>query len=224
MATLFITATGTDVGKTFVSAGIVHALKQYQSNIAYYKPVESGGIPQDGKFTSGDGQWVSDTTSLESIYNTYCFEKPMSPHIAAQLDKQVIEPHRIMKKYKSLVKKYDHVVVEGAGGLSVPLIDYKYMVYDLISDLNCELLIVADAGLGSINHTTLTVALADQLDLKVKGIVLNQYNDSMIHRENVKAIEAITGKTVIAKIPTMKSEEFHAYFKSDFPIEKLFDI
>ncbi len=98
MATLFITATGTDVGKTFVSAGIVHALKQYQSNIAYYKPVESGGIPQDGKFTSGDGQWVSDTTSLESIYNTYCFEKPMSPHIAAQLDKQVIEPHRIMKK------------------------------------------------------------------------------------------------------------------------------
>jgi len=223
MKSIFVSATGTDVGKTFVSAGIIRALKSKGKKVCYYKPIESGGIKTEVGYLSGDAKWVSKYSECEDIYNDYCFERPMSPHLASRLENRVINPDVIKEHYNKLLKEYEFVLVEGAGGLSVPLIEYDYMVYDLVKDLNMQLLIVADAGLGSINHTTLTIALADKLGIEVKGIILNNYNDGIIHRENVRAIKEITKKPIIMTIPCMNVENdkllFQDYFESECPIE-----
>lgn len=222
MKSIFISATSTDIGKTFVSAGILAALKSKGINVSYYKPVESGGIKTKMGFLSADSKWVSEYSGCEYIYNDYCFEKPMSPHLAARLENKTIDPLLIKKKYKELIEQHDFVLVEGAGGLWVPLIEYNYMVYDLVLDLDVELIIVADAGLGSINHTCLTVALAKEKGIEIVGIILNNYNDSVIHKENLNAIETLTGVKVLMTIPKIDLEKdkmiFKNYFESIFPV------
>lgn len=227
MKSLFITATDTDVGKSVVASGLMTALSSKKINACYYKPVESGGVQTQTGLQSGECTFIRAYNENAPIFNTYCFERPMSPHLASRLEGIQIDPLHIKEDYENLLQEFEFVLVEGAGGLAVPLVESEYMLYDLIQDLAIEVLIVADAGLGAINHTTLTVALARQLGIAIRGIVLNRYDGGEIHAENAKSIEAITQVPVLAAIPELDFTDkdlVKRYFEETFPFSKVIGI
>ncbi len=206
---IFIIGTDTDVGKTFVTAGLIYKLKENGYNAIAFKPIQSGGILSDDKkaLIPPDIKYIKEICDIEDEYshmNTYCLKEEVSPHLAAIIENKNISKEKIINHYKSLLANYDYVIVEGAGGIVVPLIDNDYFIYDLIKDLNLDVLIVAKAGVGTINHTTLTAEFLKQKNIKSKGIVINQYNDKFYEKDNIKVISKLTKLDIVHKIKNIE--------------------
>lgn len=198
---IFIVGTDTDAGKTFATAGLTYALKQNKKDVIPYKPVQSGG--------NGDTKFYKKMADLDySIedMNTYTFKGAVSPHLACKLENKKINKEHILNHYKRLINSHDYVIVEGAGGIVVPLVDNEYYVYNLIKDLNLEVVIVARAGVGTINHTVLTNEFLKKHGIKVKGIIINQYNNKFYEDDNIKQIKELTNLEIIYKFN--KVEDF----------------
>ena len=198
---IFIIGTDTDAGKTFVTAGLTYALKQNKKDVIPYKPVQSGG--------DGDTRFYKKMANLDySIdeMNTYTMKEAVSPHLACKLENKKINKELILNHYKKLINSHDYVIVEGAGGIVVPLVDNEYYIYDLIKDLNLEVVIVARAGVGNINHTVLTNEFLKMQGIKVKGIIINQYNNKFYEDDNIKQIKELTNLEIIHKFN--KVEDF----------------
>lgn len=204
---IFIIGTDTDVGKSVITAGLVYLLRKHGYNGISYKAVQSGGIEVDGGLMSADAQFVKLVAGLdedqESI-NGYCLKTPVSPHLAAKLEGIKLDKKVILKKYQDLCRKYDYVIAEGSGGLVVPLVDEGYMVYDFVKDIDLPVVIVARTGVGTINHTVLTVKYAQQVGLEIKGIIMNGYRGSIAEEDNVKMVEKLTGVPVIGIIDRLE--------------------
>ncbi|HET6225481.1 MAG TPA: dethiobiotin synthase, partial [Bacteroidia bacterium] len=143
MKTIFVTGIGTDVGKTIVSAVLVEALKA-----DYWKPVQTGSF--FSRDTTEVKRIVSNTKS-QFFPESYLLKQPMSPHAAAELEGLEIQIDQI-----KLPATNNHLIIEGAGGLMVPL-NRKYFMIDLIEKFNAEVILVVKNYLGSINHTLLSV-------------------------------------------------------------------
>lgn len=181
----FVTGTDTGIGKTLVSAMLCLGLDS-----AYWKPVQSG-------FDEGsDSEWIHHITGIDKkkiFPETYKLKMPLSPHQAAAIDGVTIE----MDKFK--MPDCRQLVVEGAGGIMVPL-NQHYMVIDLIKQLNLPTLVVARSGLGTINHSVLTVKTLQAHQIEVLGVVLNgEHNEP-----NKQAIEHYAQVPVIAQIPLLE--------------------
>lgn len=219
---IFVLGTDTDVGKTFISAGLTYVLRKHQFNACSYKPVQSGGILKENKLVSGDIEFVKGITQLcekDSSMNTYCFKEAVSPHIAAELENVTIDRHRILQHFKELQQKYDYIIVEGAGGTVVPLIRNQYYIYDLIKDLDIPVVIVARAGVGTINHTSLTVAFIKSLGIEIKGLIINEYSDCYYEKDNIEVLKNITGMDVVSvinKLETPEEDDFLATAKTEY--------
>ena len=158
MKTLFITGIGTDVGKTIVSAIITEALKA-----DYWKPVQAGEL------SCSDSHKIEDliSNSKSKIFkNSYALKTSMSPHAAAEIDGIVIEAKKIVK---SATK--NNLVIEGAGGLLVPLNDSE-TILDLIKS-DYKVIVVSKHYLGSINHTLLTLQVLKSRGVQIAGIIFN---------------------------------------------------
>ena len=222
---IFIIGTDTDVGKTFVNGGITYKLKQDSYKVISYKPIQSGGtIPQDCKYVKE----VCDLNNPYEEMNSYCLKEEVSPHLAARMESISIDKEKIVNHYKDLIDKYDYVIVEGAGGIVVPLIENEYFVYDLIKDLDIDVVIVARAGVVTINHTVLTNEFLKQKDIKAKGIIINQYNEKFYEDDNIEAIENLTKLQVVGKLSKIhdftKENIIEEYKKLDLEkLKKLFD-
>jgi len=203
---IFITGTGTDIGKTYVSALIVKKMREAGLNCGYYKPVLSGVIEQNGKLTESDCNYVVNTAKLPVSADdcvTYWWKEAVSPHLASKRAGQIIETEKILSDYKKICSKYDYVLIEGAGGITCPLrLDNEvYLMKDLIQDLNTSIIIVADGGLGTINSTLLTVEYAKKNNIKIKGIILNNFDsENFMHIDNLKQTELLTLIKVIATV------------------------
>ena len=204
---IFITATGTDIGKTYVSALIVKKMREKGFNCGYYKPVLSGVEELNGKLIKSDCNYVIETSKLPISADdcvTYWWKEAVSPHLAAQRAGEVIEPNRILADYQEKSQKYDYLLIEGAGGITCPLRlenGEKYLLKDLIKDLGVKILIVADGGLGTINSILLTVEYAKENKIDVSGIILNNYEpDNFMHQDNLKQVEYLTGIKVVATV------------------------
>ncbi|MCT4605466.1 MAG: dethiobiotin synthase [Marinisporobacter sp.] len=204
---IFIVGTDTDVGKTVVTAGLMHLLRSKGYPACYFKPVLSGATLKEDTLIPGDTHFVKTIGKLsEPLENMtpYRFRTPVSPHLAAEIENIQIKITTIKENLCKLREKYPYMVIEGAGGLIVPILK-NYMLYDLIKELNLPILIVARAGLGTINHTILTVNFAKSLGIEVKGIILNGYDPSNIcHPDNKKTIERITNLPIFT-IPKLKN-------------------
>lgn len=204
---IFVTATGTDVGKTYVSGLLVKKMREFGLNCGYYKPALSGAIKQpDGTLLPGDCDYVIRTSGLNvkpSDCVSYCFEEALSPHLAAVRTGVDIKTKVIIDDYTKNSNKYNYLVVEGAGGITCPfnLNEEKILLPDIIKSLNLPILIVADGGLGTINSVILTVEYAKSLGLSIVGIILNNYEkDNFMHVDNKKQIEILTGVKVITEV------------------------
>lgn len=202
---IFVTATGTDVGKTYVSALLVKKMREIGYNCGYYKPALSGAELIGGKLIPGDCRYVVKTAGLEVPPEkcvSYMFKPAVSPHLAAQLENNPIKVDKIASDFASIKNQYEYIVTEGAGGIVCPFnIEENILLPDVIKALNLDILIVASALLGTINSTVLTVEYTKQRGLKVKGIILNNYNpDDIMHTDNKKCVELLTGIPVIATV------------------------
>lgn len=197
---IFITATGTDIGKTYISALIVKKMREEGLNCGYYKPILSGavnGIP-------GDCKYVTETAGLNCNPMdclTYCFEEAVSPHLAAKRQNIVISKEKILEDFKSKQQEYDYLLIEGAGGITCPInIENKYLMNDLIKDMGADIVIVADGGLGTINSVLLTVEYAQKRNINIRGIILNNYKDNFMYEDNVISIEKLTGLNILTTV------------------------
>ena len=201
---IFILGTDTDVGKTFVTAGITYTLLNNGLKAISFKPVQSGGY--------GDVKFVKDVCNIDNNYeemNTYTLKEAVSPHLAAEIEGVEIDIKRVKDQYNNLLSKYDYVVVEGAGGIVVPL-KRNYYNYDLVNELKIPTIIVAKAGVGTINHTILTYEFAKSKNLDVRGIVINNYNNKFYEDDNIKEIKKHTGLQVVFTLNTVdKPQDIH---------------
>ncbi|ACX52922.1 dethiobiotin synthase [Ammonifex degensii KC4] len=201
LPSLFVTGTDTEVGKTVVSALLGLIYRQEGMRVAYLKPVATGG--------NADPSFVARILELDEpqdIICPYVFEQPFSPHLAARLAGRQIRRDIISECYAYLAKHYDAVIVEGAGGLMVPL-GPSYLIADLARDLGLPLLVVARPGLGTINHTLLTLATALQAGLSVAGVVINRYprnNPDSVAKDNPRIIASFSGLPVLALVPEIE--------------------
>ncbi len=201
---IFVTATDTGIGKTTVSSAIASLLKKQNKKVAYFKPVETGcnPKPQDAKMLSSiTGQ------SIEEVV-LYTFRHPVAPYVAEQLEGKKIHIKKILEHFHKLKQKYQYIIVEGAGGVCVPITRVGgnfYTYLNLIKDLNIPALVVSRAALGTINHTCMTVELLKQHNIEIKGIILNLFekSDDVSQSTNPDVIEEMTGLPVIAKCEKM---------------------
>ena len=203
MKGLFVTGTGTDIGKTYVSAAIAKALADKKLNLAYYKAAVSGSASiekSDAGFVKKSASIKQDTDRLLS----YLYERPLSPHLAARLEKRFASLDKITTDFRSLDHDYDYVLSEGAGGIICPVVyekDVKIMYLDILKALKLPAVIVADAGLGTINHTILTLSYLRANNVDVKGVILNNFDkDSIMHNDNLFMVEDIGRIKVIATL------------------------
>lgn len=171
---VFITGTDTGVGKTLIAAALGRRLRERGLNIGVSKPILTGCAPSD---PAGDTSLLirltgADTTAEDSTLQWY--EAPMSPLAAARCsDAPYVDTEAIEEKLKKLIAKRDIFIIEGIGGALAPLTE-SYTIADLASQLEIPAVVVARAGLGTLNHTLLTVEALSARQIEVKAIVLNQ--------------------------------------------------
>lgn len=210
---VFIVGTDTDVGKTIVTAGLMHVLRKNGYNATYFKAALSGALEIGGKLIPGDTKLVSEVSNLEEAYENitpFVYKAAVSPHLAAKIENNPINLNIVKEKYNYLKEKYDFIIAEGSGGIVCPLIDDETGVYtleNLIKDLGMEVIIVARAGLGTINHTVLTVRYIQGLGIKIKGIIINNYEEMLLCDDNVRIIEKLTKVPIIGKLRTIDKLE-----------------
>lgn len=209
---IFITGTGTDVGKTYVTGLIVKKLRSSGIDAGYYKPALSGAEFAGRDLVPGDCEFVAKTAGLNippKELTSYMYAVAVSPHLAAQIERRPIEPEVIRADFAKLARKHDFITVEGCGGIICPLRldDKTLMLTDIIKLLNLDLLIVVPSGLGAINSAVLTAQYAKSLGLTVKGFVLNNYDSaSFLHQDNKKIIAHITKLPVVACVASHASD------------------
>jgi len=164
---VFVTATDTNIGKTVIASSIVLGVMARSIDCGVMKPVQC----------AGNDAFVLKTVSRAGdpldVINPFFFKRPLSPHLAAMLEGRRVAVKKILRCYELLLERHEFLVVEGAGGLLVPISE-KYLIADLIRDLNLEIVIVARAGLGTINHTMLTIEAARRRGIGIIGVVFNQ--------------------------------------------------
>lgn len=202
---IFITATGTDVGKTYVSALLVRQLRERGLNCEYFKPVLSGAIIHVNEILAEDAEIVCNTAGLSGDplgRVSYAFEPAVSPHLAAAMEGRTISLEKIVEDYNRIAENSDFTVVEGAGGITTPLdLDIKLFMYDIPEVLGLSTIIVADAGLGSINNVFLTTDFLKRSPIKIKGVILNNFDkDDFMHIDNLRVIEQICDVKVIGTV------------------------
>jgi dethiobiotin synthetase len=204
---LFITGTGTDVGKTFVTALIVKKLNDSGRNAAYFKAAMSGNARiEDGSLIPGDALYVKEIAGIRQPVEEMCryvYENAYSPHLAARIEGNPVKMDVIKSCFDAVSHRYDYVTMEGSGGILCPICfdEAKIQLEDLIKELDLSCLIIADSGLGTINDVTLTAAYMRSKNIPIKGIIFNRFHPGdVMEEDNLKMCEYMTGLKVLARV------------------------
>ncbi len=210
---LFVTATGTDVGKTFVTALIIKKLREEGYSAGYYKAALSGVEKSEKGISESDAGYVKRIAGLDTAIDDLVgsvYENAVSPHLAAQIEGNPVEMDEVKAGYRNALSKYDYVTMEGSGGIMCPIrYDDKTHIFleDIIRELDLPVIVVADAGLGTINAVVLTIEYMWHRNMQVKGIIFNHFHPgNVMEEDNKKMVEAITGIPVIAFVKENDSE------------------
>ncbi|MFC1667771.1 dethiobiotin synthase [Chlamydiota bacterium] len=220
----FITGTDTEVGKTVVTALLGMLFQSLECSVGVMKPVSSGG--------RGDALFLKEMLSIDDdidVITPVNFDLALSPNIAAHLTGKSVDFRCLFDTFNDMKKKYDVLLVEGIGGLLVPLTD-SYFVKDLIIDLEASCIIVTRRLLGTLNHTFLTVESLKTSSILLEGIIFNDthhINDSVIPDTNSRFIAQSTQLRILGTIPFLKEmnkkslqSRIHEYFSKEW-IEEL---
>ena len=188
----FITAIDTDAGKTYAVGALARFLKELGVNVITMKLAQTGCV-----------DYSEDIEKHRELMKTACYPEdreghtcpyifpfPASPHLSAQLAEKTVRPEKILESIRILAERYEHVLIEGVGGLAVPL-TLDYTLADFLQDNPLRTILVSSAKLGSINHTLLTLEAAKNRNIPVQGILYNEYIESTdFIREDSKKVFA----------------------------------
>lgn len=202
---LFVTGTGTDVGKTYVTGLVIKRIKESGANAAYYKAAMSGNERRaDGSLIPGDALSVREVSGIVQPLEEMCpyiYEHAYSPHLAARIEGGPVELSVVRDGFLKVSEKYDYVTVEGSGGILCP-IRYdgeKIMLEDVVKALNLSCLLVADAGLGTINSVVLTAEYMRARNIPIVGMIFNRFHpDNVMEEDNIRMCEELTGLKTLA--------------------------
>lgn len=199
---LYILGTGTDVGKTYITALWLKRLREAGHDVAYYKAAVSGAP----SITESDAGYVKEVAGLSQADDTllsYVFDEAVSPHLAARHEGKIIDRTVVNKNFCHVARAHAYTTVEGSGGIICPLhvTDTElYMLEDVVKDLNLPTIVVATAALGTINSTVLTIHYLQSKGIHVKGIIVNHYTGNHMEKDNCVMIERLTGIPVLDRV------------------------
>lgn len=215
----FVTGTDTGVGKTLVSALLVHQLKATGRSVAYMKPVQTGCIRSSSGIVAPDVEFVhtvNDSQAPDDLNDAICPYRlllPASPHLAAEQEGVTIHRERILAAFDCLQSRHDHCVVEGAGGILVPL-TRDFLMLDLMKALALPVIVVCRPSLGTLNHTFMTLQLIRDAGLTVYGLVVvhttppsSDPADEVIISDNHQTLEQLGQTAILACLPYVKGLE-----------------
>lgn len=205
----FITATDTGVGKTVVAAALIRLLRREGLSVCGMKPLETGCRREGDELLPADGAFLREASGVSEPLQSltpYRFAEPLAPWVAAERAGTEIDLKKIGEGFRELSNRYDALVVEGIGGIRVP-IKRDYFVSDLALDLGLPVVVVAPAYLGTINHTLLTLDLAKSVGLELAGVIVNHpfpSKNTLAEQTNLSAIEELSQVPVIGEMPHLE--------------------
>jgi dethiobiotin synthetase len=206
---LFITGTDTEVGKTLVAGAIADWFRRRGARVAVCKPVATGCEKRREGLVSQDAEFLAHHANAKFPLDTICpqrFLEPLAPAVASERAKQPIEWNAIESAIQSMSRQSDVLIVEGVGGVMVPM-DRKHLVLDVIGWLGLPAVVVARAGLGTINHTLLTVKALRDANIEVAGMVINRYppeTPPVAEETNPRSIEKWGHVPILCVVPEFK--------------------
>ena len=202
---IFVTGTGTEIGKTYVAGLLVKKLHEAGEKSAYYKAAMSGNDKDaDGNLIPGDAKFVKELAGIDQNLNEMCpyiYERAYSPHLAAQIEGNPVNLDYVVEKLRDLEKKYDYITLEGSGGILCPLRfdDEEIYLEDFVKKAKLSSIIVADAGLGTMNNLVLTAFYMKEKGMKIKGIIFNNFiPGDVMQEDNIKMCQHMSGLKVLA--------------------------
>ena len=228
---LFVVGTGTYIGKTYVTGLLLKYIRDNGYDATYFKAALSGAIrDENDNLIPGDAVEVLRMADLEEDTDflvPYIYETAVSPHLASRIEGNPVNLKTVKEAYEKVSQKYDYIVMEGSGGIVCPIhyegkeSEGNIMLEDIIKFLNLDVILIADAGLGTINSVVTTVEYLKNRDIHVCGIIMNNYRDELMENDNVKMVEDLCEVDVIAKVYQndknlrldVDTEELISYFK-----------
>jgi len=206
LKSLFITGTDTDVGKTYITAGLAVTFRKMGIDVGVMKPFAAGKAQKKG-YKSEDIVILSKAAQAcdpENLVNPQFFPIPASPYTAWKNLKTKPKISTILSSFKKLSKLHDILLVEGMGGIMTPILK-DYYVTNLIKEMKIPTVIVTRSKIGTINHTIMTVKMCEKYKIPVKGIIINNFDDGYPISELKRDLQNLTGIKVLGSIPFIKN-------------------
>lgn len=206
---IFVTGTDTGIGKTLVAAALAHHFTARGLRVGVMKPVETG-VEDTGALGPDAAllQWAAESADAPQSISPYRFRQPLSPHQAASLDGGRISIEEIERAYQDVCKDKELVLVEGAGGLMVPL-NGGYLMADLALQLKLSTLVVTHPRLGTINHTLLTTFAARAMELPLSGFIINRMpaSPNLAEEQAAHNLSAMASADLLGVLPEVTGDE-----------------
>ncbi len=203
MKSLFITGTDTDVGKTYIAAGLAVTFRKMGIDVGVMKPFAAGTAQKKG-YKSEDIVIVSKAAQAcdpENLVNPQFFPIPASPYTAWKNLKIKPKINSVLSSFKRLSKIHSMMLVEGMGGIMTPILK-NYFVTDLIKDMKIPAVLVTRTKVGTVNHTIMTVKMCEKYKIPIKGIIINDFDsDGYKTKELTRDLKSLTGVPILGSIP-----------------------
>ncbi len=226
---IFITGTDTGVGKTVVAGGLACALKKEGLDIGIMKPVQTGCFETAYGLIATDTNFLIDLSGVKDdigLIAPYRFKEPLAPSVAAEIEGREIDIEKVASSYNKLTQKHNFIIIEGAGGILAPI--WKdFLFIDLIKRLSVPIIIVARIGLGTINHTLLTVRCAQDNGIEIIGVIFNHTSnkeDGVAEKTNPDIIKRLCNLPILGILPfinNLNTEEVKSGNLCDIFTEKI---
>ena len=226
MKSIFITGTDTDVGKTYVTAGLAIMLRKMGMDVGVMKPFAAGLVQKKG-YKSEDVEILSKSAQIndpETLVNPQFFPIPASPYTAWKKLKIKPKIALVLSSFKKLTNMHEMILVEGMGGILTPILK-DYYITNLIKDMKISTIIVTRSKVGTLNHTLMTVKMCEKYKIPIKGIIINNFDgDGYPINQLKKDLEDLTGIKVLGSIPfisDMSDKSLYKIFKKNINIKLL---
>lgn len=206
----FMAGTDTGVGKTIMAGAMIKALFFLGHRVGAMKPIESGCGREGNVLVPFDGMFLKQTAHMDepvTLVTPCCLESPLAPLSASEIDKKDVDIAEIRRAFKGLSAKYGKMIVEGIGGLMVP-VKRDYYVVDMAREFGLPLLLVSRPGLGTVNHTMLSIRCALKEGLEVAGVIINYSKppeESLAEKTNPKLLAQICPVPIIGIFPYLSN-------------------
>ena len=227
MKSIFITGTDTDVGKTYITAGLAVTLRKMGKDVGVMKPFAAGNAQKNG-FKSEDVEILLNAAQVndpENLVNPQFFSIPASPYTAWKKLKTKPKIPTILKSFRKLSNLHEMLLVEGMGGVMTPILK-NYHVTNLIKEMKIPTIIVTRSKVGTVNHTLMTVKMCEKYKIPIKGIIINNFDKGYPINQLKNDLQNLTGVKILGSIPFLKDlsdASLYRIFKKNIDLKSILE-